>query len=443
MNKIRLSATLMMMLLLSLTTIVVHIVPVKATVINVDPGMTTVAINAAIASAGSSDIIQFADGTYDLTAPLVVGVVGLTLQGDISDPPIVVINAPTSGIDRDCFQVKADSVTIKGFKLQGAHFGNWGPGWQNAGIMVGNDGNAHGRTLMNDPATYDGLSVTITYNEITDCEYGLYLYEVHDSIISYNTITDAAHGMGWGGDAIHLYFESGSEYVTDNHIYHNTMDNVRNGIMFNTGPPNPITHDFSGNNVEENTMTNVWNTGIIFQSGSGTAESPITIKNNYIDTSIGAKDDDEQNENGLITVYTDYTEITGNTLKNSIHHGLWIDGSHHTVIGNTITDNFKDGIHVGHYKKVEPVYWPFGDLTREDIDIHFNNIYDNTGYGLDGSAADEEVSATHNWWGSKRGPTHPDNPKGDGDTVSDNVYYKPWRGTDYRGKGTPMGGSKP
>lgn len=390
-------------------------------------------IQAAIDAASAGHTITCAAGTYSPTSPIAVDK-QLTLTGNTITPSNVVVNAPTSGIDRDCFQVKANGVTIQGFKIAGAHFGGWGNGWQNAGIMVGNDGATHGTTLMDDATTYDGLSVTITHNEITDCENGMYLYEIHDSTITYNTITNGHHGCFWCGDGIHLYFESGTEYVTDNNVSHNTMDNVRNGMMFNSGN-NVITHDFSGNNVEHNTMTNVWNTGIIFQAGSGTAGSPITIKNNSIDTSTGAKPGDEQNENGLITVYTDYTEITGNTVTNSLHHGIWVDGSHHTVTGNTVTSNAKDGIHVGHYKEVEPVYGAFGDLTRTDINIHFNNIYGNTEDGLDGTQADEEVDAKHNYWGDDSGPSgglaDPATgtlANGTGDRVSANVLFDPWTG---------------
>ena len=44
------------------------------------------------------------------------------------------------GADRDCFQVLANDVIIQGFKIQNAISQPWLDGWQNAGIMVGDDG---------------------------------------------------------------------------------------------------------------------------------------------------------------------------------------------------------------------------------------------------------------------------------------------------------------
>jgi parallel beta-helix repeat protein len=58
--------------------------------------------------------------------------------------------------------------------------------------------------------------------------------------------------------------------------------------------------------------------------------------------------------------------------------------------------------------------------------IHFNDIFNNTFYGLinDGTTG---VSATYNWWGDATGPYNPiSNPSGLGDNVSSNVDFSNW-----------------
>jgi len=49
-----------------------------------------------------------------------------------------------------------------------------------------------------------------------------------------------------------------------------------------------------------------------------------------------------------------------------------------------------------------------------------NNTYaiNNIGTGI--------VNAANNWWGDASGPTHPDNPSGTGDVISDGVIFSPW-----------------
>ena len=50
-------------------------------------------------------------------------------------------------------------------------------------------------------------------------------------------------------------------------------------------------------------------------------------------------------------------------------------------------------------------------------ELHFNNIVNNTDYGVNGTLADEEVNAINNWWGAASGPTRADNLGGTGDAV--------------------------
>jgi len=63
--------------------------------------------------------------------------------------------------------------------------------------------------------------------------------------------------------------------------------------------------------------------------------------------------------------------------------------------------------------------------------IHFNNIYNNSQYGLKNTDSGT-VDATYNWWGHPGGPRRPAGNSGkisgpkDADQVSENVLYHPW-----------------
>ncbi|MBN2391607.1 MAG: hypothetical protein JXR84_12855 [Anaerolineae bacterium] len=54
------------------------------------------------------------------------------------------------------------------------------------------------------------------------------------------------------------------------------------------------------------------------------------------------------------------------------------------------------------------------------------NFEANGAYGLNSSV---DVQAFGNWWGDISGPTHVSNPRGQGDAVTDQVIFYPWRDT--------------
>jgi hypothetical protein len=66
-------------------------------------------------------------------------------------------------------------------------------------------------------------------------------------------------------------------------------------------------------------------------------------------------------------------------------------------------------------------------LADSSLKAHFNNIVDNTSYGVVNLWGVGTVNATHNWWGDASGPYHESlNPDGMGDEVSDDVDFDPW-----------------
>jgi hypothetical protein len=131
-------------------------------------------IGPAVAAARAGDTIQVADGSYALTAPVVI-TNGMTLLGNTNSPASVRVVAPNSGADLDCFQVRTNGVVIEGFLMTGATNGTGGAGsgYLNAGIMVGNDASSNQmaavRVLTN---LGNGLFL---FNQFSNCTHGVYV----------------------------------------------------------------------------------------------------------------------------------------------------------------------------------------------------------------------------------------------------------------------------
>jgi hypothetical protein len=77
----------------------------------------------------------------------------------------------------------------------------------------------------------------------------------------------------------------------------------------------------------------------------------------------------------------------------------------------TVTGNIISGNQIG--------------IDDSGAEVHYNTIRDNIIYGENNTSAGV-ANAENNWWGSCSGPSHPSNPLGTGDAVSDNVDFDPW-----------------
>jgi parallel beta-helix repeat protein len=183
--------------------------PVAAATLYVPSGYAT--IQAAIDAANPGDTIIVAAGTYNLAASIRV-TESVSIIGDISNPENVVINAGTIPInsgpkppdrDRDAFQVAANNVTIRGFKIMNAIsvLSGSGDGWQNCGITIGGD-----ITLIdwldpgNEPILIDGG--TFSDNIVQNCTNGIYLAMAKNAVVRNNIVrnitTDRAGADGVG-----------------------------------------------------------------------------------------------------------------------------------------------------------------------------------------------------------------------------------------------------
>ena len=112
-------------------------------------------------------------------------------------------------------------------------------------------------------------------------------------------------------------------------------------------------------------------------------------------------------------------KVENNTIEN------YYDGvdtcSNGIIEGNTISNN-AIGVYVEDVSGIAPT-------------INYNNIEDNSQYGVINDNTAIVIDATYNWWGDNSGPYDPSddratggdyNPLGKGDKVSDNVDYRPW-----------------
>ncbi|MCL4707192.1 T9SS type A sorting domain-containing protein [bacterium] len=109
---------------------------------------------------------------------------------------------------------------------------------------------------------------------------------------------------------------------------------------------------------------------------------------------------------------TSNASITGNTINNN-EYGLRSIG---TVTGS-VTQNI---IHNNSINGVTIL-----DEASTAVLYNTNQICLNTAFGMENLGA-STVNAENNWWGDPSGPTHATNPTGSGDVVSDRVDFMPF-----------------
>jgi len=412
-------------------------------------------IQDAIDAASPGDTIEVGGGPYNLISPVRI-TQSVYLRGIPERKSLVVVNAPTTGTDRDVFQVLADDVTIDGFQIQGAHdVSGSAMGRTNAGIAVGGDyfilgAKPAGATDFTFGSWW-ALSVdntVIKNNYITNNSYGIFLFHATNATIRNNDISRNIYNGDtttmWNGKGIQIYT---SQDMTD--------DNLATG---GTGLPHSLNILIDSNLLSQNELFGIeLNHAESFNGGDdGPYDVNIVITNNDI-VQNGSNDNYPWGTSDL------YRGISANGNEKNVT----VSGNH--IYGHTPGGNFNPscaGIRI----------WSSADwsITRNTIDRNFRGIYaygtssginvtdsnaifdnaqgvvmaaDTTGLikenmiynndellGLSGITAygvlnlgTGMLDASPNWWGHSSGPYHPKlNPCGLGDRVSDSVDFDPW-----------------
>lgn len=154
----------------------------------------------------------------------------------------------------------------------------------------------------------------------------------------------------------------------------------------------------------------------------GASPKKLVIKNNDFDGITGHTDTLNQagNPHKTCAIYAESSTGEGEiVVQDNTFFGydkyavLAYESSGIIVTNNTFTENLK-----------AIAVWGEGCT---GIEVHFNDIFGNSEYGVEAADDAPPVGATFNWWGDVTGPEQATtNPDGKGNPASDRVDYIPW-----------------
>jgi RHS repeat-associated protein len=311
---------------------------------------------------------------------------------------------------------------------------------------------------------WDGSTGVISGNLITRDDYAVVGIEVRNAQpqVTNNTVSGHALAAGVsGGYPQDVPTYSGNDFSDVQYQTVGVWGTIKEGTWTDVGGYNHVIADWA--TIEAGATFTVpagavvkvlleealrLDTGATLR-GRGTAAQPVVFTSIRDDTYGGdtnsdgeatapARGDWDSIEGGrvshidlqhAIVRYGGYHYAEGHlTLQDSVieqseHDGVYIRPETDTtpdilIERSTIQNNGDEGIYVsGQY--AQP-----GSFTCQD-----NTIAGNSDYGLYYAySGGNRLDATNNWWGHDSGPTHPSNPDGQGDAVSDDVDFDPWTG---------------
>jgi parallel beta-helix repeat protein len=208
-------------------------------------------------------------------------------------------------------------------------------------------------------------------NTFDNNDYGLELNTNSDSnIITNNEFTNNSEAMDlWASD---------NNIISNNHGDQNGMfaylfgscngNEFLNNTIINSGTGLYLQSNCDGNTIQNNTITNMTWEGILIESS---------------DSNIIEENDIQGCRDGIYTILALLNIISNNTLSNNTDNGIYLDPSsdQNTISNNTIADNGEFGILM---------------ISADFNTIIYNDIYNNTLYGINASSTTNENEIHHN-----------------------------------------------
>jgi len=262
-------------------------------------------------------------------------------------------------------------------------------------------------------ATYGVTIDGITFTRLRSGT--VFYYGIYDSYADYITVQNCVFDYIYNRG---IMLTSTNAAFTDGTISNNTFTNGGDSDVAGTDAAIDIraTADYaiSGITISSNTITGQKGKGIYLDGGDATHKvSSVSITGNTITTatSYGIQG----------YTYTATFTITSNTVTGCYQDGIDVQGTAYTIKKNVVTGNLGDGIDM--------------EATSASHLINYNDIYNNTGYGVNVRSSVSTVNTKYNWWGDASGPTYTaatgasvdvSNPEGTGENITDRVTYYEW-----------------
>jgi len=324
---------------------------------------TYMTISAAEADAVPNDIIKVCPGQYP--EQVFINVNNLTFLGakaEVDARTRTFVLADESIIDHPCgpVQIVADGVIFDGFTVQGATL--------NPSVFFA----CFGAGIWTNPASQGNQGgYNILNNIVQDNIIGMIPASgstCPETLVQFNLIQNNNFPGPAGGTGIY----------TDFGLCNATIDKNK----------------FSGH---PNASINL--------AGAAGTQSNIAISNNEL---VGGTSE------SIAVSNTTMSSITGNVSIGSTSSGtidLYGGNSNVTINSNTLFNGVR-GIRVDN---------PYGLGANSMVAAHLNCIDGNSVAGMHVPTGGHSgrLDAENNWWGSPSGPTHPDNPGGNGDVIID------------------------
>jgi parallel beta-helix repeat protein len=247
--------------------------------------------------------------------------------------------------------------------------------------------------------------IVIRNNNITENEQGINIGgeginpSIYDNYMSKNGV-----GINLGGGCSPYIYDNAIEFSGTGInvagatpvIRRNSIIKNRDGIVFYSRA-NPM--------ILDNTIASNNNTGINVRDSNG------TIQGNMIEN------------NPIIISEESNPTLRANYIASSGGRGVFFTGGSSGLVEGNIITNHTLGIHLGDSSPIirgNIITANYNGIQCQDDskpEIHWNDIYNNSGRGVNNEDPSTLVNATHNYWGSANGP---------GQGVSQHVLYSPW-----------------